>query len=225
MSAVARALSYPYARAAEDAGGGPPAEVGDRRALLAIGANASPDALAGKLGDAAGEVPSASAWLAGFDVVYSAHVAPYGAIPATLQQSPGTEVDVCTLWVTDRELDLLHPTEGNYRFGRLDGIELRLRDGSRLGAIASYVSRHGCLRVDGEEVALAAVPARRRGLPALDQHGILERVRSDLAPDRDLPAFVAEQVEDPDLRAARSARLAAGAAPLRFPGFTEEPRC
>ncbi len=225
MSVVAQALAYPYARAAEDVGGGPPADLGGRRALLAIGANASPDALAGKLGGAVGEVPSASAWLAGFDVVYSAHVAPYGAIPATLQQSDDTEVDVCTLWVTDRELDLLHPTEGNYRFGRLDGIELRLRDGSRLETVSAYLSRHGCLRMDGEEVALAAVPARRRELPALDQHGVLERVRAALAPDRDLSAFVAEQVEDPELRAARSARLAADAAPPRFAGFAEGAPC
>lgn len=127
--------------------------------------------------------------------------------------------------VTDRELDLLHPTEGNYRFGHLDGIELRLRDGSHLETISAYVSRHGCLRLDGEEVALAAVPARRRELPALDQHGVLERVRAALAPHRDLAAFVAEQVEDPGLRAERSARLAADAAPLRFPGFTEATPC
>lgn len=224
MSVVARALAYPYERPADGDDTSPPADVSGRTALLAIGANASPSALAAKLAGG-GEVPSAPAWLAGFDVVYSAHFAPYGAIPATLQHSPGTEVDVRMLWVTDRELDALHPTEGNYRFGRLDGIELRLSDGSRLDAIHAYLSRHGCLRLDGEEVALAAVPARRRRLPALDQRAALERTRSLLAPDRDLATFVSEHVEDPALRARRGERLAAGAAELRWPAFAQDEPC
>ena len=221
MSVVARALAYPYERPAERDGSGPPPDADGRTALLAIGANASPQALAAKLGDER-DVPSAHAWLAGFDVVYSAHFAPYGAIPATPQHSPGTEVDVRMLWVTDRELEALHPTEGNYRFGRLEGIELRLSDGTRLDATHAYLSRHGCMRLDGEEVSLAAVPARRRRLPALDQRAALERARSLLAPDRDLAAFVSEHVDDAELRARRSARLAAGASRLRWPAFAEE---
>jgi len=224
MSVVARALAYPYERPADGDESVPPADVEGRTPLLAIGANASPPALAAKLGGAS-PVPSAPAWLSGFDVVYSAHFAPYGALPATLQHSPGTEVDVRMLWVTDDELGALHPTEGNYRFGRLEGIDLRLRDGARLDAVNAYLSRHGCLRLDGEEVALAAVPARRRRLPALDQRAALERTRALLAPDRDLASFVSGHVEDPALRATRGERLAAGAARLRWPAFREAESC
>ena len=95
-----RALDYPYATpdrsylyldggARELPGAG--ADLSARTPLLSYGANAAPDALARKLAPLPGvEMPVLRSELEDFDVVYSAHVSPYGAVPATLLESPGT---------------------------------------------------------------------------------------------------------------------------------------
>jgi len=91
---LARARAYPFGvpRGSFSVRGGrrePPValEPGDRTALLAFGANASPEALARKLAGTDAErdaLPVVACALEGFDVVHSAHVSPYGSIPAAL---------------------------------------------------------------------------------------------------------------------------------------------
>src|SRR5687768_9462705 len=62
-------------------------ELRDRRAVLAYGSNASLGALTRKFG--VGEtIPILRGQVSGCDVVYSAHISPYGAVPATLHGSP-----------------------------------------------------------------------------------------------------------------------------------------
>ena len=119
---VARALAYPF---------GPPpgsyelvARCGlsrcvpppDGLAVLAYGANASPEALLRKLGSraAAARVVLSSARLHGFDVAYSAHVSPYGSIPGALMRAPGTTIALHVLRCDEADRDLLHRTEPNY---------------------------------------------------------------------------------------------------------------
>lgn len=97
-----RALAYPYAtpersylyrdgEAHELPEGGP--DLTGRTPLLSYGANSAPEALAWKLASLPGqELPVLRAELENFDVVYSAHVSPYGAVPATLIESPGPAV-------------------------------------------------------------------------------------------------------------------------------------
>jgi hypothetical protein len=76
-------------------------DLSGRTPLLSYGANASPEALGRKLAPLSGEaLPVLRAALEGFDVVYSAHVSPYGAIPATLRKSPGTTAPVFVLHPT-----------------------------------------------------------------------------------------------------------------------------
>ena len=98
---VRHALSYPfeiptrsyvvdgdgYAELAESAA---PPDVSGRRPVLALGSNQSPAQLIRKYeGLGLGPIPVVRARLADFDVVYSAHVARYGSIPATLRPCPG----------------------------------------------------------------------------------------------------------------------------------------
>jgi hypothetical protein len=209
---VARALAYPFGvpRGSYVLDGGRVAEwdgaVGPgRRPVLAFGANASPAALAAKLGPLAAEarIPVVAGELAGFDVVYSAHVSPYGAIPGTLLACPGAVAPVHTLHVTEAELARLHPTEPNYDFVRLEppGVD-------------AYVSRHGALRRDGAPVGVAAIPVGGRVWPALDEAGILAAVRDELAPGEPLEDFVAAQATDPGVAARRTAALRATAIPF-----------
>lgn len=186
-----RALTYPYAtpersylfregRAAEL-----PADFdrNGRAPLLSYGANAAPEALALKLASLPGEpLPVVRSELRDFDVVYSAHVSPYGAIPATLLESPGTIAPVSVLHPTSEQRALLTAKEPNY-----DLVEV--------ADLAAYRSKHGCLEVDGSPVALAAIRARNRTLPELDQPAVLERVRAQLAPELKLEEFIHACIE------------------------------
>ncbi|MBA3865247.1 MAG: hypothetical protein H0X42_02685 [Solirubrobacterales bacterium] len=222
---LARAVAYPYAaplRSFAQLGGealelpseGP--DLGGRRPLLAYGANASVPVLARKLATLPGvPLPVLRAELDDFDVVYSAHISPYGAVPSTLQRSPGTTAPVFVAYPTAEQLRLLSATEPNYELHDLTGLALRLDGGGELAGVAAYVSRHGCLLIDGSEVALVAIEAVERRFPSLGEVEVLERVRHILAPELDLERFV-ESSLDPGLAATRSAVLHGGSRPLEL---------
>jgi hypothetical protein len=187
-----RALDYPYAtpersylyrggRAEELPTNGP--DLGGRIPLLSYGANAAPEALARKLASLPGEaMPVIRAELEGFDVVYSAHVSPYGAVPATLHESPGTTAPVFVIHPTPEQRALLSASEPNYDLVEVNGI-------------AAYRSKHGRLSIGGAAVALAAVRSAGRTLPELDEPAVLEHVRAHVEPKLGLAEFVAACVE------------------------------
>jgi hypothetical protein len=198
-----RALAYPYAtpdrsylyrygEAHELPEGGP--DVAGRTPLLSYGANSAPEALARKLVSLPDlELPVLRAELEGFDIAYSAHVSPYGAVPATLIESPGTTAPVFVLHPTAEQRALLTASEPNYDLVEIDGTP-------------AYRSKHGCLQLDGSPVALAAVRSSGRTLPELDEPAILERVRAHVEPDADIETFVRRCVERGGIRPLPSLR-------------------
>jgi len=191
----------------------PEPDLAGRRPLLAYGANASPQVLASKLAALPPEpLPVLRAGLADFDVVYSAHLSPYGAVPSTLQRSPGTIAPVYVAYPTEGQEEAIVATEPNYVLAQLE-LEVRTEEGDRLSVLDAFVSRHGCLALDGGEVALAAIEAAGRRFPSLGEIEVLERVRAILAPDLELERFV-ESSLDPGLAAARTAVLRGNAIPL-----------
>jgi hypothetical protein len=111
--------------------------------------------------------------------------------------------------MTSAQIGVISATEPNYEPQQLDGIECQLEDGEELSGVSAYISRHGCLLVDGVEVALAAVAASGRTLAAISEPEALEWVRSSLCPDDSLESFVLANVTDPNLSQARSAQLPA----------------
>jgi hypothetical protein len=205
-----RALEYPYmtpersylfrdGRVEELPAAGP--TTAGRLPLLAYGANASPEALARKLAPlSAAELPVLRAELSGFDVVYSAHVSPYGAVPATLHASPGTTAPVFVTYPDREQRRLLAATEPNYELRRLERIECDVDRVGSVSALDAFLSRHGPLQLDGSELGLAAVRSARRALPALDEPAVLERLRAALAPELDLERFVRDCVVRGGLR-------------------------
>lgn len=213
---VERALAYPYEAPAQ-----PFVQLGhrtldpdehpidrtERVAVLAYGSNAAPVALSRKLALSDQPVLVVPAQLEGFDVVYSAHISPYGAIPANLQRSRGTSVHVHVIYMTEAQVGLISATEPNYELTELEGAVGLLDDEQTATELSAYVSRHGCLLIDGAEVALAAVPAVARSFAALSEPQALEHVCRTLAPDDTLEAFVLANVTDPNLSQSRSAQL------------------
>ena len=186
-----RALTYPYAtpersylyregwaeELPEDF------DLAGRTPLISYGANAAPEALAMKLAALPGEpLPVVRSQLHGFDVVYSAHISPYGSVPATLVESPGTVAPVFVIHPTADQHALLTATELNY-------------DLAAIGDAQAYRSKHGCLELDGSPVALTAVRSAGRTLPELDQPAVLERVRALLEPELELEEFIHACIE------------------------------
>lgn len=229
--ALGRALSYPFGippgsyllrDGRPEPLSDPVAAVDGRTPILAFGANASPEGLGAKLGDRAlAPVPVVAGRLREFDVVHSAHVSPYGSIPGTLQHCPGVTASVHVVHLTKDELAAVHRGEPNYVFARLRGIELELDGVENLGAVHAYVSRHGCLRLDGEPVAVAAVAALGRHWRALDQPAVLAAARDALAPGIALDDFVLEQAGDPEVAARRTAALRRDAMPFAWADWQE----
>ena len=194
-----RALTYPYPSPersylyrngeAEELPEG--FDLGGRRPLLAYGANAAPEALGRKLASLPSQpLPALRSELRDFDVVYSAHVSPYGAVPATLRESPGTVAPLFVLYPSAEQRALLTATEPNY-------------DLVAIGELEAYRSKHGCLELDGSPVALAAIRSRGRTLPELDEPAVLERVRAQLAPEQELEAFIYGCIERGGIRPLR----------------------
>jgi hypothetical protein len=217
---VERALAYPFPAPdgsyelrdgeARPLPGGPlPA---GRIALLAFGANASPARLVEKLGPAA-RLPVLAGRLRGFDVAYSAHVSLYGSIPGALVRSPGTTIPVHVLLPDDEQLAVLDASERNYDRRTLRSVALTLEDGGPLHAVDAYVSRHGALRVDGTALALSALAAEERALPAADEARALERARDRVAPGVGLAEFVLGHAGRPEVARERTAVLRADAVP------------
>ncbi|MBK5220470.1 MAG: hypothetical protein JJE35_11895 [Thermoleophilia bacterium] len=186
-----------------------------RTAVLAYGANASPEVLARKLAALPDvPLPLIYAELVNFDVVYSAHISPYGAVPSTLQRSPGTYAPVHVSYPTEEQLGVLSATEPNYELRELTGHDLHSEVGTEEPArLHAFVSRHGCLAIDDAEVALAAVEANPRRFPSMGELEVLEQVRHLLAPELDLERFV-ESSLDPGLARSRTAVLRGNALPL-----------
>ena len=212
-AALARARGYPYAipdRSYHWHGGRVSdfdvAKTAGRTPVLAVGSNQSPEQLSRKFGHLDDwEIPVQRCALAGFDVVYSAHIARYGSVPAMLQAAPGTTVTLFVNWLDGDQLAAMHETElshGNYHYGRLDDVTVRLEGGGALDAVHGYFSRRGHVTQDGDGVALATVPAENRTRPARDCGAMLAHVQERIDPDHDLDGFILRLIEDDGFRRA-----------------------
>jgi hypothetical protein len=198
-----------------------PGSLAARVPVLAYAANRSPEALERKRSRPGFPADTAivvlRARLRHLDVVYSAHLSAYGSVGATLQRSPGTSAEVSVTLLTGPQLAALGETEPNYTLEELRDVDLELEGGGRLDSFRSYVTRHGCLVLDGAEVALAAIPARDRRLPELTQPEVLAAVASRLGRPGALDEFILENVADPELAAERTRQLRRDARPLEWP--------
>jgi hypothetical protein len=198
-----------------------PSALRERVPLLAYGSNRSADALARKrrLPDFPADDPLVAirGELHHMDVVYSAHLSPYGAVAATLARSPGTVTEVFVVLLTSSQLAVLDETEPNYGLEELGDLELRLEGGDRLTAVPTYLSVHGCLACEGRPLAVAAIPARDRRYPARTQADALAVAAARLGHAGDLDDLVLTTAADPDLAAARTRELRREALTFEWP--------
>jgi hypothetical protein len=235
LDALRRAKSYPYETPArsyvvhedrheELAICAPMPDVSGRKPVLAVGSNQSPRQLIRKFKEEnLGAIPVIRARLKDFDIVYSPHISSYGAIPATLRHSPGTVAALFVTWLTPAQEERMHETEvapGNYLFGELEDIELRLDMGLMLTSAFVYSSRRGSLARDGLPVSLAEVEAENRQWPALSQKEIQAHVRNRIAPGQSIDSFIQTAIADASIRKSRTEALMSSSLPFNYPGFT-----
>jgi hypothetical protein len=152
-----------------------------RQAVIAYGSNANPDVLRGKLSVVQPIlVPMLRAELRDFDIVYSAHLSPRGAIPATLAECPGTRTTVFVLLLDAEQLAALDETEPNYDRVLLPrSAELNPEFGA-MADVHAYLSKHGPLSVDGAPRHVDPIPAGDGSFDGMTQREALELVRDRL---------------------------------------------
>jgi hypothetical protein len=183
---------------------------GGRVPLLAIGSNAAPEILKRKFGHFPEAADRAALVLTGrlhgFDVGVAAQPALYGSMPATLFPSPGTGVSASVLWVTPAQFTQLVWSEISYRLGALRArFEVEETD-TALEEVLVFVSRFGSFCVNGETVALEAVPATARRARSLTQEQMLDAAAAlALGPGAGAETLVQAIFEDPASLAPRLA--------------------
>lgn len=189
---VRRAEQYPYRLAPLDVVVSPAkgtvrrataddlaAAIATRTAVIAIGSNGAPSQLVEKFSGSAetdADVVVARATWRYHDAVYAARISPYGAIPATSAPSERCDVSVPIIFLDDAQLSRLDATEGApdaYRRDPVDTSEVVLANGPTPAVVHAYVATAGPLTIDGTEIALRAIAARRRMLPELTEREVL----------------------------------------------------
>jgi hypothetical protein len=158
-----------------------------RHPLLSYGGNAAPSSLTRKFAHFENEDDRSALVLTGelhdYDIGPAAMVGPAGFMAATLFDSPGAKVRIGVVWATPAQVTQLTWTEIPYHLARLDDAHVVMTD-AELHHVFAYVHRRGSFCLDGEPVALAAVPATGRTAAAFTQEELLDRVAPMiLAPD------------------------------------------
>jgi hypothetical protein len=148
-----------------------PQSVDGRRLVLAVGSNADPAVLAGKLrrAGATGAVSMVLARAVGLAIGHSAHVSPGGYLPAA-PYADAVETATVGLWLTPEQCAAVDATEPNYRRVRLRASEwpLAIDSGETPEDYDVYASRWGVLAPDGgRPLSLGSQVALHRRLAGL----------------------------------------------------------
>jgi len=185
-----------------------------RTPVLAYGSNRSPEQLARKFGPLtdAQAILVETCSLEGFDVVHSAHVTSYGAIPAALHPAPGVTVTVAVTWLSETQLEIMDRSESaGLNYGREHiGVDVVLADGTVIGHAEGYRTTHGPLEIDGAVVSHADVPAAGRRGPVLRNPELLRHAHAAFAAKLELEAFLLRLSRDRDYRTEITKRLRRG---------------
>ena len=227
---IERALTYPYAALPGSylfADGGaqayrPPSAMPERRIpIIGYGSNRSPEQLARKYPETGQRIPVEAAWLDGFDVVYSARIGGYCAIPATVAPCPGCRLPVVLTWLSFDQLPAMHASEGvgvAYDFGLLEVPVLGEHSGLLPRAFI-YVNRTGAYAPDGEPLAFSEIQSEGRRWQSIGQRDIQQSLAGLMQDGAAPEAFVQANLADKDLRLARSRQMAAMAVPWQHSAF------
>ncbi|MCH8036084.1 MAG: hypothetical protein IIC53_03045 [Proteobacteria bacterium] len=207
-------------------------DMAKRTPVLAYGSNAAPEQLKRKFAKTLAKelIPVFKVILPGFDVVYSARLSRYGAIPAMLAPSKGTVLESFVTYLTKRQLRIMHKTElsktpskNAYQFGELRGLTAMIDRVGVAERLYVYHSLDGALSRDGAMVAYEEVTAQNRTLLAVPHAEMLAMVHRDLDGAGGLDDFILNVTGDDEARRAHSATLRETAIRIRLPRYKKVP--
>ena len=225
LSALNYPQSYPAYDFVLDNGSATPLQ--DRKSLegripvLAIGSNRSPEQLLRKFGDQ-DFLPVTCVKLCDYDVVYAAHIASYGSIPAVLARSPGTIVDIAITWLTKSQLQRMHETEAigiNYDYGIADSLKIKADYDYKNQNIGCYLGRRGCLNMMGNIIALKEITATKRLFSAFSQSEILKEIWLHEQKEIQFEAWLKSLIENKEARQSITATFERTAIKNVLPAF------
>ena len=226
-----RALNYPYAPIEADFlfTSGSIIELEDdsflnnRKAVLAVGSNRSPQQLLRKFGKNE-TIPVTKAKLRNYDVFYSAHIASYGSIPAVLGRSEGTLVDVSITWLLPHQLQRMNETEAlgkSYDYGESSSLQLDLGNDRSAESIGCYLGRNGCANFEGSPIVLKEVNALDRKFVSADQKTILKHFYDLNCESESFEQWLVKIIKDHNFRAQVSKGMASSAIKNDLSDFEE----
>ena len=178
--------------------------------VLSVGSNRAPVQLLRKFGDQA-VVPVTPARLHDCDIVHTAYLGYYAAVPCTAFPAKGVVAHLNVAWLDQDQLQQMHRTEGigvAYDFVEMQGVEHQFAVPQ--GPVFGYAARFGVLDCgDGAPAGLAAIPVRGRVFQTLDQQAAATLVRRLGGGDdaRSLDRFLRDMQADKPARDALVDRL------------------
>ncbi len=175
-----------------------------RQAVLAVGSNGCPGRLAEKYGDDSDvAVPVFVGTLPDTAVVYSRHLVPYGALPATYLHQPGAVSWLSVTMLTQDELQRMDQTEQVGRlYLRVPVAEAFQVDGGlKIGDLTAYLARE-IVTYRGKPVRLKMFSREGPDWPVMDEAEILSLVfdEADLLKGESIETRHRALLDDPTLR-------------------------
>jgi hypothetical protein len=160
------------------------------------------------------------------DIAFSPRFVSYGAMPATIVPRPGTDAEIWVNWPDDAELAQMNASEsagGLYAFGDLSA-EWDVA-GPDPDTMKVYVDCFGGLEVDGQLLALSAVPATGRTARAVTEPEALDAVLPTLGWQRSLFELLLTNVASERARDRHTGRIEALGVQFPDPNFAPEIPC
>ena len=194
------------------------ASTADRVPVLAVGSNRSPVRLDQKfLGKTNTPIPVQKAHLKDFDIFYAAQLAHYGSVPAMLQYSPKTTVELAVTWLDYKQLAIMHSTEGGYQFGSIRNIHLTYDSGIIADNAHLYIGKTGHLLHNSQPIALSEINSADRFCLSLNTAEVLEVVQKRVAPCLGIDNFILKIINEDKFRQKCSEILSQDAHPFNYP--------
>jgi hypothetical protein len=226
---ISRALGYPYPYPTYDfiIDKGSLNRLEDRDCLegrvpvLAIGSNKSPEQLLRKFGHQ-DFLPVTFVKLCDYDVVYAAHMASYGSIPAILTASPGTIIEIAVTWLSKLQLEHMHKTEAigvNYDYGIAKALKIISDYDYENQEMGCYLGRRGCLSVKGDIIALTEIIATNRVFKEFKQSEILKEIYSNVSEGEPFEAWLKRLINNKEARQSATSILTQNAIVNVLPAF------
>ena len=204
--------------------------VAGRVPVLAIGSNSSPSQLSRKFTDPSFSDPKSpdsrilvyTARVPDMDIVYAAHIASYGSLPATIMSKPGCISNVFVTWLTPLQFQQMNRTEGvgtRYSICRIASV---VCEGIPLDAAYVYASKYGVACFGTEPLGLDTVDVEGSRMKRANQLAIWnELVRETKLADNGRQ-LLERVLEDEKVRAAVEKHLGKNAVQ---DGFTPVELC